>query len=227
MKAVVVVVAVVVFVASAAAAAAVVVTAVAVYWAGFGSSFTVVFHCRIGEEEARFIVGQVVLALGYIHSKGFVHRDIKPENLLLTSSGYLKLADFGLSTVYDSKTPASIQPVCMSMVGTPDYMAPEIILKSGHNFRQVPVFANPPPRDSLQRRLVERGHTVVRVAVRRGAVCVRQQQADLRLHCLLLQDAVFSGPCFAARARPDDPAAVQVLPPSACCIPHTPFVDAH
>ncbi len=43
---------------------------------------------------------QVVLALGYIHSKGFVHRDIKPENLLLTSSGYVKLADFGLSTVY-------------------------------------------------------------------------------------------------------------------------------
>lgn len=41
-----------------------------------------------------------MLALGYIHSKGFVHRDIKPENLLLTSSGYLKLADFGLSTVY-------------------------------------------------------------------------------------------------------------------------------
>ena len=90
---------------------------------------------RINEDEARFIVGQVVLALGYIHSKGFVHRDIKPENLLLTSSGYLKLADFGLSTVYDSKLPAASQPVCMSMVGTPDYMAPEIILKSGHNFR--------------------------------------------------------------------------------------------
>jgi serine/threonine protein kinase len=96
-------------------------------------------RCRVGEDEARFIVGQVVLALGYIHSKGFVHRDIKPENLLLTSSGYLKLADFGLSTVYDSKTSASMQPVCMSMVGTPDYMAPEIILKSGHNFRCVPV----------------------------------------------------------------------------------------
>ena len=77
-----------------------------------------------------------MLALGYIHSKGFVHRDIKPENLLLTSSGYVKLADFGLSTVYDSKTPAAQQQqVCMSMVGTPDYMAPEIILKSGHNFR--------------------------------------------------------------------------------------------
>ena len=55
--------------------------------------------------------------------------------MLLTSSGYLKLADFGLSTVYDSKLPAASQPVCMSMVGTPDYMAPEIILKSGHNFR--------------------------------------------------------------------------------------------
>ncbi len=76
-----------------------------------------------------------MLALGYIHSKGFVHRDIKPENLLLTSSGYLKLADFGLSTVYDSKSSASSPNICMSMVGTPDYMAPEIILKSGHNFR--------------------------------------------------------------------------------------------
>jgi hypothetical protein len=39
--------------------------------------------------------------------------------------------------MYDTKLSASNQQVCMSMVGTPDYMAPEIILKSGHNYRPV------------------------------------------------------------------------------------------
>lgn len=39
--------------------------------------------------------------------------------------------------MYDTKSSASNQQVCMSMVGTPDYMAPEIILKSGHNYRPV------------------------------------------------------------------------------------------
>ena len=90
---------------------------------------------RVGEDEARFIAGQVVLALEYIHAKGYVHRDIKPENLLLMSNGYCKLADFGLSTVFDTKTSVASQQVCMSVVGTPDYMAPEIILKSGHDSR--------------------------------------------------------------------------------------------
>ena len=107
----------------------------------------IVLHCRacfdsrsdtrirVGEDEARFIAGQIVLALEYIHAKGYVHRDIKPENLLLMSNGYCKLADFGLSTVFDTKTSVASQQVCMSVVGTPDYMAPEIILKSGHDSR--------------------------------------------------------------------------------------------
>ena len=58
---------------------------------------------------AEVIEGAVALcrALGRLHQLGVIHRDIKPENLLLTSSGYMKLADFGLSTVYDSKSPAA------------------------------------------------------------------------------------------------------------------------
>ena len=62
----------------------------------------------------------------------------------------------------------------------------------------------------MQRRLVERWHSAVRAAVRRGAVFVRKQQNDIRLHRVLVQDAVLPVARFSARSRLDDQAAVQV-----------------
>jgi serine/threonine protein kinase len=49
------------------------------------------------EEEVRFIVAQLSLALGYLHSHHIVYRDLKLENILLNDDGYISLVDFGIS----------------------------------------------------------------------------------------------------------------------------------
>ena len=74
------------------------------------------------EAEAASVVRQVALALAFIHTLGVVHRDLKPENLLLTSTGDVKVADFGLAARYGSGQPA-LTEVC----GTVTYLAPEML----------------------------------------------------------------------------------------------------
>lgn len=126
------------------------------------------------EDEARFYVGQTVLAIESIHKHNYVHRDIKPDNLLLDRNGHMKLSDFGLCKPLDcSSFPdlsendygvgGNLKPpledtkhsnlpsvsrrtqqeqllhwqknrrmLAYSTVGTPDYIAPEVLLKKGY-----------------------------------------------------------------------------------------------
>eukprot|EP01018_Ginkgo_biloba_P030240 Gb_06623 [translate_table: standard] len=126
------------------------------------------------EDEARFYVGQTVLAIESIHKHNYIHRDIKPDNLLLDKYGHMKLSDFGLCKPLDcsnlptlhenditvgknfkesmdthgrlttSSTPKRTQQeqllhwqrnrrmLAYSTVGTPDYIAPEVLLKKGY-----------------------------------------------------------------------------------------------
>jgi len=77
------------------------------------------------ESTARFYAGCVILALEHFKERSIVYRDLKPENLLLTKTGYLKVADFGFAKkLWHGKT--------YTMCGTPDYMAPEMINYTGH-----------------------------------------------------------------------------------------------
>ncbi|KAK7277560.1 hypothetical protein RJT34_22575 [Clitoria ternatea] len=119
------------------------------------------------EDEARFYVGETVLAVESIHKHNYIHRDIKPDNLLLDRYGHLRLSDFGLCKPLDCSTleekdfsvgqnvngstqneersaPKRSQQeqlqhwqmnrrtLAYSTVGTPDYIAPEVLLKKGY-----------------------------------------------------------------------------------------------
>ncbi|KAL5732183.1 hypothetical protein ACHQM5_004831 [Ranunculus cassubicifolius] len=73
------------------------------------------------EIQAAFILKELMLVVKYCHDKGVVHRDIKAENVLLTSSGKIKLADFGLATrICNGQTMSAF-------CGSPSYMAPEVL----------------------------------------------------------------------------------------------------
>ena len=60
----------------------------------------------------------------YLHSKNIVYRDLKPENILIREDGYLKLTDFGFAKYVEGRT--------YTLCGTPEYLAPEILLNKGH-----------------------------------------------------------------------------------------------
>ncbi|MED6271390.1 Ribosomal protein S6 kinase beta-1 [Characodon lateralis] len=68
------------------------------------------------------------MALGHLHQKGIIYRDLKPENIMLNNNGHVKLTDFGLckESIHDGT-------YTHTFCGTIEYMAPEILMRSGHN----------------------------------------------------------------------------------------------
>lgn len=80
------------------------------------------------EDTACFYLGEITLALGHLHSQGIIYRDLKPENIMLNHQGHIKLTDFGLckESIHDGA-------VTHTFCGTIEYMAPEILMHSGHN----------------------------------------------------------------------------------------------
>lgn len=81
---------------------------------------------RFPNDTARFYAAEVVCAFEHFHAKNIIYRDLKPENLLLDSGGHLKVTDFGFAKVIDPSTKT------WTLCGTPEYLAPEIILNKGH-----------------------------------------------------------------------------------------------
>ncbi|PPS13394.1 hypothetical protein GOBAR_AA07184 [Gossypium barbadense] len=76
---------------------------------------------QYSEQRAANIFKDVMLVIKYCHEMGVVHRDIKPENILLTTSGKIKLADFGLAMRISNQT-------LSGLAGSPAYVAPEVLL---------------------------------------------------------------------------------------------------
>ncbi|ESL09328.1 rac serine-threonine kinase [Trypanosoma rangeli SC58] len=82
---------------------------------------------RFGEERARFYTAEIGMAVEYIHSRNVLYRDLKPENLVLDREGHVVLTDFGLA-----KREIADDTHTHTFCGTPEYMAPELVRKSGH-----------------------------------------------------------------------------------------------
>ena len=99
---------------------------------------------KLTEEEARFYIAELILAVDSIHKLDCIHRDIKPDNILIDKNGHIKLSDFGLAKVSDklyeqnSVKDENFNPKKMthkklySCVGTAYYVAPEVLNKKGY-----------------------------------------------------------------------------------------------
>lgn len=95
-----------------------------------GELFNKVAKGKLKEDVARKYFQQLISAVDFCHSRGVYHRDLKPENLLLDENGNLKVSDFGLSALADSKhQDGLLHTTC----GTPAYVAPEVINRKGYD----------------------------------------------------------------------------------------------
>lgn len=79
---------------------------------------------KFEEDQAQFYAAQVALSFEYLHNVNLVYRDLKPENILIDERGYLKIADLGFCKVVTGRT--------YTLCGTPEYLAPELILSKGY-----------------------------------------------------------------------------------------------
>jgi cGMP-dependent protein kinase len=77
-------------------------------------------------EETQFFIATLLIIVEYLNSKRIAHRDIKPDNIIVDENGYLKLIDFGTAVVLKDFT--------NTIVGTPHYIAPEVLLGKGYSF---------------------------------------------------------------------------------------------
>jgi len=76
--------------------------------------------------ETKFYIASLLIIIDYLHKKNIAHRDLKPSNIMINKTGYLKMIDFGTSKL--------INDFAQTIIGTPHYIAPEILIGKGYSF---------------------------------------------------------------------------------------------
>jgi len=99
-----------------------------------GELFIKIAKGKLREDAARKYFQQLVSAVDFCHSRGVYHRDLKPENLLVDENGNLKISDFGLSALTESRRQDGL---LHTTCGTPAYVAPEVISRKGYDGAKV------------------------------------------------------------------------------------------
>lgn len=79
---------------------------------------------EVSESDSRFFIGCLIVIFQHLHDRDILYRDLKPENIVVDDEGYLRLIDFGTAKIVNGRT--------YTIVGTPHYMAPEVILRKGY-----------------------------------------------------------------------------------------------
>lgn len=86
----------------------------------------------LSTEDAQFYIASMVLVLEYLFTQGVIMRDLKPENFMVDMTGYLKLIDLVAAKIVKGKNVMTAKT--STLIGTPHYMAPEIIIGKGYTF---------------------------------------------------------------------------------------------
>ena len=84
---------------------------------------------NFSESTSKLCAAEILLALEFLHKNNIIYRDLKPENIILDSEGHVKLADFGLAKELAKNCKGTTNSFC----GTPEYMAPEVILNTQYD----------------------------------------------------------------------------------------------
>ncbi|KAL4447090.1 hypothetical protein ABPG74_013942 [Tetrahymena malaccensis] len=106
----------------------------------FHLNFLLEFYCggelffhlqnrKLTENESKFYFVEILICFEYLHSNKILYRDLKPENIVLDMDGHVRLTDFGLSKIGMHR-----EEMTDSFCGSPEYMAPEVLLRQGYNY---------------------------------------------------------------------------------------------
>jgi len=82
---------------------------------------------KFKEEQSKFVIASIIVALEYMHNNNLIHRNLTPSNVLLDKKGYVKLSDFLLTREWTEHNSSDTS-------GTPGYMAPEIMFRQNYTF---------------------------------------------------------------------------------------------